>query len=398
LCYQRIAQCLPQRRIYYGQLPRHLRPGNPPSPSLHIPSDKSTLDHIRAFNEQSGSIYREYMAVCIKCGRRFEPDRLPVHLRGCREQGNFAPARSVPRPLTPAVPETEDEIRARVERELRASIAAVMGVGIQRFVVCYCCGRRYTTQSHPIHLPLCVPMRKKLYRATLPRELWPPMPVRPRLLPIPTDASTLAQIEAYNEAATQAYRDAMAECPVCERKFEPDRLSVHMRGCTKQQLQQQQRDLSPSSKSPVGHRRLKSTPNPASDGHGQQSSNPVALKRTQSTSVIDKTSQPTSTTAMPTPTALAAAFAASNTSVTAAAAALATLATVTTDDDEERRIRAAVVIQRAFRKRRAKLLALTTSKSDHNDSGAQPAAPGKVVQTNAHFMSTMTFSFDCIPL
>jgi hypothetical protein len=105
----------------------------------------------------------------------------------------------------------------------------VLSRGIERMVTCYCCGRGFSTYSLPKHLANCPTQRQANYR-DLPAELRPAMP-KPPALSLPTNDSKQAEIEKYNAEAMTIYRDAMASCPQCGRKFEPDRLPPHMRGC-----------------------------------------------------------------------------------------------------------------------------------------------------------------------
>ena len=49
-----------------------------------MPSKTSSADEIEKYNEAARAIYTESMAQCSNCGRRFEADRLEVHLRSCK--------------------------------------------------------------------------------------------------------------------------------------------------------------------------------------------------------------------------------------------------------------------------------------------------------------------------
>ncbi len=98
---------------------------------------------------------------------------------------------------------------------------------------CYCCCQEFGVNSLPIHLKTCPDTRKAFWKI-LPENLRKPVPQSPNLA-IPTKESSLNQIQEWNEIAEKIYREYMAQCPNCNRRFEPDRLLVHMNHCTKQQ-------------------------------------------------------------------------------------------------------------------------------------------------------------------
>jgi len=56
----------------------------PKPPSRPVPTSTASLAEIRAYNEEALGIYNAHQAKCPECGRGFEPDRLPVHMRGCK--------------------------------------------------------------------------------------------------------------------------------------------------------------------------------------------------------------------------------------------------------------------------------------------------------------------------
>ena len=53
-------------------------------PSLPMPTKSSSTDDIEKYNEEARAIYTASMAQCVNCGRRFEAERLEVHLRSCK--------------------------------------------------------------------------------------------------------------------------------------------------------------------------------------------------------------------------------------------------------------------------------------------------------------------------
>ena len=54
------------------------------APKLPMPTKSSSTDDIEKYNEEARAIYTASMAQCVNCGRRFEAERLEVHLRSCK--------------------------------------------------------------------------------------------------------------------------------------------------------------------------------------------------------------------------------------------------------------------------------------------------------------------------
>jgi Ca2+-binding EF-hand superfamily protein len=102
--------------------------------------------------------------------------------------------------------------------------------GCSRMVFCWCCGRQYSLMSLPKHIKQCPAQRKLNYKCALPKELRPPMP-NPPSTPCPPLEATQAQIDAWNKDAFKIYLDHLAMCFQCGKRFEPDRLEAHRRGC-----------------------------------------------------------------------------------------------------------------------------------------------------------------------
>jgi hypothetical protein len=103
-------QCPTQRAANYASLAKELRPPNPSPPSIPCPPQDAKQAQVDAWNEVAYKIYRDHQAMCfrnsesifmvfdvvviniifVECGRKFEPDRLPAHMRGCHATGNFS--------------------------------------------------------------------------------------------------------------------------------------------------------------------------------------------------------------------------------------------------------------------------------------------------------------------
>jgi hypothetical protein len=56
---------------------------------MEVPNKRATQSEVNRWNEAAYKIYRDHMAMCPRCGRKFEPDRLSSHLRGCHATGHF---------------------------------------------------------------------------------------------------------------------------------------------------------------------------------------------------------------------------------------------------------------------------------------------------------------------
>ena len=96
------------------------------------------------------------------------------------------------------------------------------------YVICYVCGRKYGTKSIDIHEPQCLE-KWKVENDKLPRNMRRPVPVKPVGMNISSGGAY--DLDAANEAAWQASKAQLIECENCGRRFQPDRLQVHMRSC-----------------------------------------------------------------------------------------------------------------------------------------------------------------------
>ena len=94
------------------------------------------------------------------------------------------------------------------------------------FVLCYICGRKYTTASLPIHEPQCLE-KWKIENDQLPKGMRRPLPKKPEVL----SAGGKYDVDAMNELAWQTSQAQLIPCDRCGRTFAPERLSVHQRAC-----------------------------------------------------------------------------------------------------------------------------------------------------------------------
>lgn len=103
---------------------------------------------------------------------------------------------------------------------------------VSLLVNCYICGQQFSVASLAIHYDTCR-VTRKLGLRELPANLRPPITIEVPQLPIPDEATaTNAEVKAFNEEALATYRKFnMIACPGCDRKFEPDRIQKHMKGC-----------------------------------------------------------------------------------------------------------------------------------------------------------------------
>lgn len=94
-------------------------------------------------------------------------------------------------------------------------------------VICYICGRQYMLHSYPIHVAQCRELFEK-------RESLKPAKERRKLPPDPyaNKKPTALSLDEMNEAASSAYKESLAQCEHCGRRFLPEKLIVHQRSCT----------------------------------------------------------------------------------------------------------------------------------------------------------------------
>ncbi|KAL9654681.1 hypothetical protein ABK040_006743 [Willaertia magna] len=125
-------------------------------------------------------------------------------------------------------------------------------------IYCHLCGREYlTVESLYIHIPQCIDKRKAS-QLELPKEMRTKAPSPPTLtIPVDKDAEDFLQrLEDYNNEAYRIYeQSSRVSCKYCGRRFSPESLIVHLRGCEKQAENKQYMSNNskiPSSKNTIG--------------------------------------------------------------------------------------------------------------------------------------------------
>ena len=122
--------------------------------------------------------------------------------------------------------ETRSQLRRRSSSERMKPEKKTNAPPGTSFVLCYICGRKYTTASLPIHEPQCLD-KWKIENDKLPKGMRRPLPKKPQVL----TAGGKYDTNAMNEAAWQSSQAQLIPCDKCGRTFAPDRLSVHQRAC-----------------------------------------------------------------------------------------------------------------------------------------------------------------------
>ncbi|CBH16568.1 hypothetical protein, conserved [Trypanosoma brucei gambiense DAL972] len=170
---------------------------------------------------------------CDRCGRKFLPDRLPVHLRGCKGDSR-CPSASANRSRAGSTRSLASSGRGASpsrdsQRGGQGKRTASMGPGAKpQLPICYLCGQQFGTSSIGIHVPQCY--AKKLAQ-------WEAADVETRGKP-PKHPDSFnwkgegcGNVDEHNDAQFAEFVRNLEPCPNCGRKFLADRLVVHLRSC-----------------------------------------------------------------------------------------------------------------------------------------------------------------------
>lgn len=77
-------QCLKKWRAENDKLPKSQRRKTPTRPEILPSLANGDSSDVERFNEAAWKSAQDQLIPCENCGRRFNPDRLPVHQRSCK--------------------------------------------------------------------------------------------------------------------------------------------------------------------------------------------------------------------------------------------------------------------------------------------------------------------------
>ncbi|CAH1796449.1 unnamed protein product [Owenia fusiformis] len=248
-------QCMKKWHMENNLLPKGQR-RRPPVKPQQLPNISAKGSYnVSAYNEAAYQSAQSQLLPCENCGRTFNPDRLPVHQRSCRPNNPMKPVKrqegaNENRPKTATINNPKVLTSNRIDvnespvgprpstRTLSKrppssnggdsppskSPSKGFGNSGPRFVLCYICGRQYSSASIGIHEPKCLE-KWHIENKALPKELRRPAPRKPEAV------ESGGSLEAANEAAMNSAMSNLAKCENCGRTFQPDRLIVHQRSC-----------------------------------------------------------------------------------------------------------------------------------------------------------------------
>ncbi|KAA6391466.1 MAG: putative zinc finger protein 474 [Streblomastix strix] len=177
-----------------------------------IKSDgKITKAEIEAQRLSATQAWKDSLAKCQWCGRTFESDRLPAHLKGCDKRPSGVTATKPPETV---------------------KIAAA-----PQLFVCGICGREYGTMSIERHLKNCLEQFRNDQKAIEPqyRRKEPNLDsLLAEIAAIKEDGViSKSEIEDQRENAQKIWKDSLAQCQWCGKTFESEKLPSHLQGCSK---------------------------------------------------------------------------------------------------------------------------------------------------------------------
>ncbi|KPA78435.1 hypothetical protein ABB37_06063 [Leptomonas pyrrhocoris] len=179
-------------------------------------------------NGEQYETFNSNLVPCPNCGRTFLPDRLPVHLRGCKGGGGGGASSPAARNGKPTASTTTTREAAKNTARSPSSARRSLSSGPPLLPTCYLCGQQFGTASIRIHVPQCYEKKLAQWKNADPRTRGQP-PKNPDSVNWRGRPDSTAK-----EQATEQFREFMSNlspCPNCGRKFLPDRLAVHLRSC-----------------------------------------------------------------------------------------------------------------------------------------------------------------------
>jgi hypothetical protein len=179
-------------------------------------------------NEEQYETFNSQLVPCPNCKRTFLPDRLPVHLRGCKGEGGRASStKATPATIPSRVTAKSATTAARKPRG-STSTRRSPSSGPPLLPTCYLCGQQFGTASIGIHVPQCYEKKLAQWKNADPRTRGQP-PKHPDSVKWKGRPDATASEQAAEQF--QEFMNNLDPCPNCGRKFLPDRLAVHLRSC-----------------------------------------------------------------------------------------------------------------------------------------------------------------------
>jgi hypothetical protein len=184
------------------------------------------------YNKEAEKIYKDVNFVaCRNCNRKFLPDRLELHLKGCKSV-NKVKGKS-PERVNSILSNSTKILEDKLNKELGDVSSNPTDVGGKPlFLICYCCGKEFGKHSLEIHLKTCLEKfeseeKGQRKMVTTPDEL-------EQIFNKLKNGENVENSDmiAYNDIGNKIYKEyGMKSCPGCKRKFISDRLEVHLKSC-----------------------------------------------------------------------------------------------------------------------------------------------------------------------
>lgn len=175
-------------------------------------------------NQEQYQEFNAQLVPCPHCARTFLPDRLPVHLRGCKGDGKEATSPGKGK----AVGGGGAASGKRKSEPRSASRGRSLSSGPPLLPTCYLCGQQFGTASIAIHVPQCYEKKMAQWQNADP-HLRGQAPKHPDAVNWRGRGGASAHEQA--EEQFQEFINNLEACPNCSRRFLPDRLVVHLRSC-----------------------------------------------------------------------------------------------------------------------------------------------------------------------
>lgn len=207
-----LEQCMEKHykeELSKGVPKKKIKTPNPPDELLIIldkvhAKEEVPYEDILQYNGIAKSMYTDIMMkTCEKCGRKFNGDRLDVHLKSCNPS------------------------------QLESNTTRMPGVR-PRLQMCPLCGREFGSLSLAIHMKTCRDRfdREQLILPRNQRRNADDLINKYKAMEVSVKGSGDYNMDRINDGAYEVFtKDALVACDLCGRTFLPDRLKVHQRSC-----------------------------------------------------------------------------------------------------------------------------------------------------------------------